>query len=112
MERTSHVFSALIGLGVMGIQNVNAGAVVVADGHGDLSTGAIPLTAPLVLPSECDKTLKYGHLLIQAPDIRVYNRDYEGVWDGIHLDGNHASFFALRETGEGRVREKLLARCK
>jgi len=41
MERTSHFFAALVGLGVMGIQNVNAGAAVVADGDGNLSTGAV-----------------------------------------------------------------------
>jgi hypothetical protein len=112
MEKTSHFFAALIGLSVMGIQNVNAGAAVVADGHGNLSTGAISSAAPLVLPSECDKTLMYGHLLIQAPDMRVYNRDSEDVWDGINWDGEHASFFALRETEEGRARDKLLDRCK
>ena len=91
----------------MGIQNVNAGAAVVADGHGNLSTGAIPLTAPLVLPSVCDKTLMYGHLLIQAPDIRVYNRDSEGVWDGIHWDGEHGVVLRLarnrRKTSSGET---------
>ncbi len=50
----------------------------------------------------------------QAPitGFLIMYRDYEGVWDGIHWDGEHASFFALRETEEGRAREKLLARCK
>jgi len=43
---------------------------------------------------------------------RLAVRDSEGVWDGINWDGEHASFFALRETEEGRAREKLLARCK
>jgi hypothetical protein len=42
----------------------------------------------------------------------IMYRDSEGVWDGINRDGEHASFFALRETEEGRAREKLLARSK
>jgi hypothetical protein len=42
----------------------------------------------------------------------IMYRDSEGVWDGINWDGEHASFFALRETEEGRAREKLLARSK
>jgi len=63
-----------------------------------------------VLPSECDKTLMHGHLLIQAPDIRVYNRDSESIWDGVDWDGQRASFFALRETEEGQARKRLLER--
>jgi hypothetical protein len=39
-------------------------------------------------------------------------RDYEETWDGIHWDGEHASFFALREIEKGRARTKLLQRCK
>ena len=37
-------------------------------------------------------------------------RDSEGVWDGVDWDGKRASFFALRETDEGRARKKLLDR--
>jgi hypothetical protein len=43
---------------------------------------------------------------------KIMYRDSEGTWDGIEWNGEHASFFALRETEEGRAREKLLARCK
>jgi hypothetical protein len=35
-------------------------------------------------------------------------RDSEGIWDGIEWDGKRALFFALRETEEGRARNKLL----
>ena len=38
MEKTSRFLLALVGLGVMALQNVNAGSVVVADGYGNLST--------------------------------------------------------------------------
>jgi hypothetical protein len=31
-----------------------------------------------------------------------------GVWDGVRWDGQHPSFFALRETDEGKARDKLL----
>jgi hypothetical protein len=48
------------------------------------------------------------HLLIQAPHGRVYNRESEGIWDGIQWDGQRASFFPLRETEEGRARKNLL----
>ena len=42
----------------------------------------------------------------------IMYRDSEGVWDGIHWDGEHASFFSLREIEERRAREKLLAPSK
>jgi len=50
----------------------------------------------------------------QAPitGFHIMYRDSEGIWDGIAWDGQHASFFALRESEEGRAREKRLARCK
>jgi hypothetical protein len=41
---------------------------------------------------------------------RIIYRDSEGTWDGIEWNGEHASFFALRETEEERAREKLLDR--
>lgn len=41
---------------------------------------------------------------------RIMYRDSEGIWDGIEWSGEHASFFALRETDEGRARKKLLDR--
>ena len=37
-------------------------------------------------------------------------RDSDGTWDGIERNGEHASFFALRETREERACEKLLDR--
>jgi len=43
---------------------------------------------------------------------KIMYRDSEGVWDGINWDGEHASFFALRETEEERARTKLSQRCK
>ena len=48
----------------------------------------------------------------QAPifGFKIMYCDSEGVWDGINWDGEHASFFALRETEEGRARNKLLDR--
>ena len=33
---------------------------------------------------------------------KIMYRDSEGVWDGVDWDGQRASFFALRETDEGR----------
>ena len=33
---------------------------------------------------------------------KIMYRDSEGIWDGIRWDGEHPSFFALRETEEGR----------
>jgi hypothetical protein len=41
---------------------------------------------------------------------RIMYRDSEGFWDGIRWDGKSASFFPLRETEEGRARNKLLNR--
>jgi hypothetical protein len=41
---------------------------------------------------------------------KIMYRDSEGIWDGIQWDGKHPSFFALRETEEGRALDKL--RCK
>jgi hypothetical protein len=41
---------------------------------------------------------------------KIMYRDSEGVWDGIHWDGQRAAFFALRETDEARARKKLLDR--
>jgi hypothetical protein len=38
---------------------------------------------------------------------RIMYRDSEGFWDGIRWDGKSASFFPLRETEEGRARNKL-----
>lgn len=34
-------------------------------------------------------------------------RDSEGYWDGVKWDGEHATFFALRETSEGAAEKKL-----
>jgi hypothetical protein len=50
----------------------------------------------------------------QAPifGFQIMYRDSQGIWDGMAWDGQHASFFALRETEEGRARTKLLQRCK
>jgi hypothetical protein len=41
---------------------------------------------------------------------KIMYRDSEGVWDGIEWNGEHALFFALRETVEERARNKLLDR--
>jgi hypothetical protein len=41
---------------------------------------------------------------------KIMYRDSEGIWDGVAWDGEHASFFALREIEEGRARNKLLNR--
>ena len=60
-----------------------------------------------MLPSAYHKILMHGHLLIQAPDMRVYNRDENGVWDGVRWDGQHPAFFALGETDEGKAMVKL-----
>jgi hypothetical protein len=48
----------------------------------------------------------------QAPifGYKLLYRDSEGIWDGIQGDGKRASFFPLRETEEGRARNKLLNR--
>ena len=39
---------------------------------------------------------------------KIMYRDSDGFWDGVAWDGQHASFFALRESDEGRARNKLL----
>jgi hypothetical protein len=41
---------------------------------------------------------------------KIMYRDSEQTWDGMHWDGSRASFFALRETDEGRAWKKLLGR--
>ena len=35
-------------------------------------------------------------------------RDSQGTWDGIHWNGQQASFFPLQESDEARARAKLL----
>jgi len=49
-------------------------------------------------------------LWMRLQQVRNLYCDSEGIWDGIHWDGKRASFFALRETDEGRARIKLLDR--
>jgi hypothetical protein len=39
---------------------------------------------------------------------RIMYRDSDGIWDGIHWNGQQVSFFPLREKDEGAAREKLL----
>ena len=39
---------------------------------------------------------------------KIMYRDEHGVWDGVRWDGRTASFFAIRETDEGKARQKLL----
>src|SRR5215831_6593545 len=39
---------------------------------------------------------------------RIMYRDSLGVWDGVHWDGQRASFFAIQETDEVLARKKLL----
>jgi hypothetical protein len=41
---------------------------------------------------------------------KIMYRDSEQMWDGVQWDGHRASFFALRETDEGRARVKLVDR--
>jgi hypothetical protein len=36
-------------------------------------------------------------------------RDENGIWDGVRWDGQHPSFFAIREMDEVKAMEKLLA---
>jgi hypothetical protein len=36
-------------------------------------------------------------------------KDSDGYWDGIRWDGQHATFFALRETSEVAAEKKLRA---
>jgi hypothetical protein len=43
---------------------------------------------------------------------KIMYRDSDGIWDGIEWDGDHPSFFALRETDESEARRKLLNRNK
>ena len=40
---------------------------------------------------------------------RIMYRDSEGVWDGVEWDGEHATFFTIRETDEAAAEKKLLA---
>jgi hypothetical protein len=38
---------------------------------------------------------------------KIMYRDEHGIWDGVRWEGQPPSFFALRETDEGKAREKL-----
>ena len=38
---------------------------------------------------------------------RIMYKDSEGYWDGIRWDGQHATFFAIRETSEAAAEKKL-----
>ena len=58
--------------------------------------------------THADFTYSLSGNVISIVDLNLGNRS----WAGIHWDGEHASFFALREIEEGRAREKLLARSK
>src|SRR6516164_6870659 len=40
---------------------------------------------------------------------RIMYRDSDGVWDGIEWDGQHTTFFAIRETDEAVAEKRLLA---
>jgi hypothetical protein len=40
---------------------------------------------------------------------QIMYRDAEGYWDGVEWDGEHARFFAIRETDEAAAEKKLLA---
>jgi hypothetical protein len=40
---------------------------------------------------------------------QIMYRDSDGVWDGVDWDGQHARFFAIRETDEAAAQKKLLA---
>ena len=42
---------------------------------------------------------------------RIMYRDAGGYWDGCEWDGEHARFFAIRETDEAAAETKLVARC-
>ena len=42
-------------------------------------------------------------------DYQIMYRDAEGYWDGVEWDGQHARFFAIRETDEAAAEKKLLA---
>jgi hypothetical protein len=41
---------------------------------------------------------------------KIIYRDSLGLWDGVHWDGEQASFFAFQETDEALARKKLLSR--
>jgi hypothetical protein len=41
---------------------------------------------------------------------QIMYRDADGYWDGVEWDGQHARFFAIRETDEAAAEKKLLAR--
>jgi hypothetical protein len=52
------------------------------------------------------RKIEYWHQgSIAAFKIMLY-RDENGVWNGVRWDGQTASFFALGETDEGKVRTK------
>jgi len=38
---------------------------------------------------------------------KIMYRDESGVWDGVRWDGQHPSFFAIRETDQGKAVERL-----
>jgi hypothetical protein len=40
---------------------------------------------------------------------RIMYRDAAGYWDGVEWDGEHARFFAIRETDEAAAEKKLSA---
>ena len=40
---------------------------------------------------------------------RIMYKDSDGYWDAIRWDGQHATFFALRETSEALAEKKLRA---
>ena len=40
---------------------------------------------------------------------RIMYRDTDGYFDGVEWDGQHARFFAIRETDEAAAEKKLLA---
>jgi hypothetical protein len=41
---------------------------------------------------------------------KIMYRDSDGYWDGINWNGQHATFFALRETSEAAAENELRAR--
>jgi hypothetical protein len=41
---------------------------------------------------------------------RIMYRDADGYFDGVEWDGEHARFFAIRETDEATAEKRLLAR--
>lgn len=40
---------------------------------------------------------------------RIMYQDSDGYWDGVDWNGQHATFFAIRETNEAAAEKKLLA---